>query len=234
MTAGRIASVIPASAVPAARRQARSAARRTLPLARPVRFVPQDVVYGLARVDASGRICERAIITALGWAGGDRLTLTAEAGVVTARRDPGGLVPWDLPRVHPGGFRQGSLGHPKLCSAQADSFTQVHDRFNTSGERPRHCDRADLARPLQQRSPAEHENPARGLRVERRTLEQRERGAHVARDPERLVPAVPGYLSSSRFSIRPTGMNVMSMLVRASRPWGMTLDNSRLRLPGWF
>jgi hypothetical protein len=57
-----------------------------------VRSVPQDVVYGLARIDASGRICERAIITALGWADGDRLTLTGEAGVVTARRDRGGLV----------------------------------------------------------------------------------------------------------------------------------------------
>jgi hypothetical protein len=63
VTAQHIAPVIPASAVPAARGQARSAARRTLPLARPVRSVPQDVVYGLARIDASGRICERAIIT---------------------------------------------------------------------------------------------------------------------------------------------------------------------------
>jgi len=63
-----------------------------MPLARPVRSVPQDVVYGLARIDASGRICERAVITALGWADGDRLTLTAEAGVVTVRRDPGGMV----------------------------------------------------------------------------------------------------------------------------------------------
>jgi hypothetical protein len=39
-----------------------------------VRPVPEDVVYGIARIDASGRICERAIITALGWAGGDRLS----------------------------------------------------------------------------------------------------------------------------------------------------------------
>ena len=46
-----------------------------------------------------------------------------------------GLVPSDLLRVYPGGFRQG-LGHPKLCPAQADSFTQVHDPFDTSGERP--------------------------------------------------------------------------------------------------
>jgi bifunctional DNA-binding transcriptional regulator/antitoxin component of YhaV-PrlF toxin-antitoxin module len=35
---------------------------------------------------------ERAIITALGWADGDRLTFTADAGVVTARRDLGGMV----------------------------------------------------------------------------------------------------------------------------------------------
>jgi bifunctional DNA-binding transcriptional regulator/antitoxin component of YhaV-PrlF toxin-antitoxin module len=53
---------------------------------------PEDVVYGIARIDSSGRICERAIITALDWAGGDRLTFTVGAGVVTARRDPGGMV----------------------------------------------------------------------------------------------------------------------------------------------
>jgi AbrB family looped-hinge helix DNA binding protein len=53
---------------------------------------PEDVVYGVARIDSSGRICERAIVTALGWAGGDLLTVTADAGVVTARRDQGGMV----------------------------------------------------------------------------------------------------------------------------------------------
>ena len=92
MTAPPLAPVIPSSAVPAARRRAQSAAGRPLPLARPVRSVPEEVAYGIARIDASGRICERAIITALGWAGGDRLTFTAESGVVTARRDPGGMV----------------------------------------------------------------------------------------------------------------------------------------------
>ena len=60
--------------------------------ARPVRPAPEGVVYGVARIDASGRICERAVIIALGWAGCDRLTFTADAGVVTARRDPGGMV----------------------------------------------------------------------------------------------------------------------------------------------
>ena len=92
MTAQHIAHRHPPPAVPAARRRARSAAGRTLSLARPVRSAAQGVVYGLARIDASRRICERAVITALGWAGGDRLTFTADAGVVTAHRDPGGMV----------------------------------------------------------------------------------------------------------------------------------------------
>jgi hypothetical protein len=54
--------------------------------------VPDDVVYGIGRIDASGRIADRTVISALGWRGGDRLTLTADAGVITARRDPGGMV----------------------------------------------------------------------------------------------------------------------------------------------
>jgi hypothetical protein len=92
VTAQPLAPVIPSPAVPGGRQPARSAAGRPLPLAGPVRLAPEDVVYGVGRIDASGRICDRAVITALGWTGGDRLTLTAEVGVVTARRDPGGMV----------------------------------------------------------------------------------------------------------------------------------------------
>ena len=50
------------------------------------------MVYGLGRIDASGRVADRTVTCALGWRGGDRLTLTASAGVVTARRDPDGLA----------------------------------------------------------------------------------------------------------------------------------------------
>ena len=94
MTAQPLAPVIPSSGIPASRRRATSAAIRRLPLASPVPVpsAPEGVVYGIARIDSSGRICERAIIAALGWAGGDRLTFTADAGVVTAHRDPGGMV----------------------------------------------------------------------------------------------------------------------------------------------
>ena len=50
------------------------------------------MVYGFGRIDASGRVADRVIIAALGWRGGDRLTLTADGGVMIARRDPGGMV----------------------------------------------------------------------------------------------------------------------------------------------
>jgi AbrB family looped-hinge helix DNA binding protein len=53
---------------------------------------PEDVVYGLGRIDASGRVADRAVTSVLGWRSGDRLILTAAAGVVTARRDPAGMV----------------------------------------------------------------------------------------------------------------------------------------------
>ncbi len=94
MTAQPLAPVIPSSGRPGRPAARQAAAGRPLPLARPVPVpsAPEDVVYGIGRIDASGRIADRAVITALGWRGGDRLTLTADAGVVTARRDPGGMV----------------------------------------------------------------------------------------------------------------------------------------------
>ena len=94
MTGTLIAPVIPSSA--AARPARAPAAARTLPLTVPPAAARppfgRDVVYGLARVDRSGRVADRTVTGALGWRGGDRLTLTAEAGVVVIRRDPSGLV----------------------------------------------------------------------------------------------------------------------------------------------
>ena len=95
MTGTLLAPVIPSSA--AARPARAPAAARTLPLTVPPALsrqpaLPGDVVYGLARVDRSGRVADRTVTGALGWRGGDRLTLTAEGGVMVARRDPGGMV----------------------------------------------------------------------------------------------------------------------------------------------
>jgi len=90
--------------------------------------LPQDVVYGIARIDSSGRICERAVITALGWSGGDLLTVTADAGVVTARRDPGGMVTLPLPD-------QDSLAASSL--AMVDQAIRAHGSFqHVQGGRP--------------------------------------------------------------------------------------------------
>ena len=58
----------------------------------PARRAGRNVVYGFGRIDASGRVADRVTIAALGWRGGDRLTVTADAGVMIARRDPGGMV----------------------------------------------------------------------------------------------------------------------------------------------
>jgi hypothetical protein len=94
VTAQPIAPVIPSRDRPAARAGGRAAPVRRLPLAAAPEAagLADEVVYGFGRIDVSGRVGDRAIVGVLGWQPGDRLTLTAAAGVVIARRDPGGLV----------------------------------------------------------------------------------------------------------------------------------------------
>ncbi len=94
MTAQPIAPVIPSLARSAVRRRGRTDAARRLPLAcvLDVPAAADDVLYGFGRIDVSGRVADRSIISMLGWRPGDRLTLTAAAGVVIARRDPDGMV----------------------------------------------------------------------------------------------------------------------------------------------
>lgn len=97
MTAGLITPVIPSCTGSARTRSRRSqgpSARRVLPLATvatpPV--PPMGVVYGMGRLDVSGRVADRTITRVLGWHAGDRLTVTGTAGGVIARRDPEGMV----------------------------------------------------------------------------------------------------------------------------------------------
>jgi len=89
MTARPVAPVIPATGR-GRPRPGKPGAGRPIPLASPPGRL--DVAYGFGRIDASGRVADRVTIAALGWRGGDRLTLTAEAGMMIARRDPGGMV----------------------------------------------------------------------------------------------------------------------------------------------
>jgi bifunctional DNA-binding transcriptional regulator/antitoxin component of YhaV-PrlF toxin-antitoxin module len=95
MTTPLIAPLIPPRARPGGREHGRPAAVRRLPVAAALEIpaVPDDVLYGFGRIDGSGRVADRAMTSSLGWRPGDRLTLTAAgAGVVIARRDPGGMV----------------------------------------------------------------------------------------------------------------------------------------------
>ena len=94
MTTSLIAPLIPPRARPGGPERGRAGTARRLPVAAvpEVPLIPDDVVYGFGRMDESGRVADRAMTGALGWQPGDRLTFTAAAGVVIARRDPAGMV----------------------------------------------------------------------------------------------------------------------------------------------
>ena len=94
MTAPTVAPVIPSPGRLTGVSHVRPGAVRPLPMAGPADAlaVPEDVVYGTGRIDASGRVTDQAVSCALGWCEEDRLTLTASPGIVTARRDPGGMA----------------------------------------------------------------------------------------------------------------------------------------------
>jgi bifunctional DNA-binding transcriptional regulator/antitoxin component of YhaV-PrlF toxin-antitoxin module len=94
MTAAPVAALIPPRARPGGRESGRTVPARRLPVAAvpDVPAVPDDVLYGFGRMDAWGRVADRAVTGVLGWRQGDRLTITATEGVVIARRDPGGMV----------------------------------------------------------------------------------------------------------------------------------------------
>ena len=71
MTGTLIAPVIPSPAAAAGRPARAPAAVRTLPLAVPPALsrppaLRRDVLYGLARVDRSGRVADRTVTGALG------------------------------------------------------------------------------------------------------------------------------------------------------------------------
>ena len=88
MAAQPIASVISSRDRPAARAGGKTDPVRRLPLAAPPETpgLPDEVVYEFGRIDMSGRVGDQAIVSVLGWQPGDRLTLTAAASVVIARR----------------------------------------------------------------------------------------------------------------------------------------------------
>ena len=93
MTSSVIAPVIPPRPRPGAAIAGRPGSR-PLPLAvsPPALPRPPEAVYGTGRIDASGKVADRAVTGALGWRASDRLTISASEGAVIARRDPHGMV----------------------------------------------------------------------------------------------------------------------------------------------
>ncbi|GGM67950.1 hypothetical protein GCM10011608_61470 [Micromonospora sonchi] len=76
-------------------RQPAGGARRRPPLPLPVLPAPPagSMVYGVAAIDVSGRIADRTIIRALGWAPGTRLHVRECSGVIVVRVDGQGSSP---------------------------------------------------------------------------------------------------------------------------------------------
>jgi len=91
VTGQLVAPVIPSAGGPARARPGQAGGGRPLPLAAPLAG-PAGAVYWMSRIDASGRLTSQAISHVLGWQPGDRLTLTADAGVVAVHRDSYGMV----------------------------------------------------------------------------------------------------------------------------------------------
>ena len=90
-TRSPLSSPLPPQPVPPARLPLPGPCRsRSRPYARPP--LAGTWCTGSPASTRSGRVADRTVTGALGWRGGDRLTLTAETGVVVIRRDPSGLV----------------------------------------------------------------------------------------------------------------------------------------------
>jgi len=65
--------------------------RRPLPLIALAEKRIGDAVYGLSTVDCNGRIADRAILAALGWDGGSRLSIHVYDGLVLLETDSRGI-----------------------------------------------------------------------------------------------------------------------------------------------
>ena len=150
MTARPVAPVIPGVS-PGRRCRGKPGAGRPMPLARP----PDrpDVVYGFGRIDASGRVADRTTIAALGWRGGDRLTLTADAGVMIAPTQPPGHRRPRGPGSQPAASRRARLPDSERArrGAEPDSLPQS---IPFSRAPARQGDRAGVKRPQAHPSPA--------------------------------------------------------------------------------
>jgi hypothetical protein len=60
---------------------------------------PDDIVYGMSRLDPSGRITDYALTATLGWQPGDRLMVAAHTHLAELHRDEAGLMAVNAVRI---------------------------------------------------------------------------------------------------------------------------------------
>jgi bifunctional DNA-binding transcriptional regulator/antitoxin component of YhaV-PrlF toxin-antitoxin module len=139
MTDQLIAPVIPPVADRVRSGPGRAGGGRPLPLAGSL-AIPLDAVYGMSRIDASGQLTSQAISHVLNWQPGDRLTLTADSGVVVARRDPHGMVtvPTRYSVATPAALRHrcGLRPGDQMLLATAPGQDTLIASWSWSGQRP--------------------------------------------------------------------------------------------------
>ena len=70
---------------------ARTLARAPLPLMGLASKRAGTAVYGLSTLDAGGRVADRAVLVALGWAAGERLDIRAGGGLIAVCADARGI-----------------------------------------------------------------------------------------------------------------------------------------------
>lgn len=88
-----VSAVVPSGAGVAEAGRRAAGVVRSLPVAEvPVPTSEPTMVYGMGRVDASGRISQRALVRALGWQPGQRVAVELVAGSVLVRPDAAGTV----------------------------------------------------------------------------------------------------------------------------------------------
>jgi hypothetical protein len=110
VTASLIAPVIPNAA--AVRAGPVGRVRGPLPVAALETSLPAvvDTVYALSAVDKSGRVTDRSLVRALGWAPGTRLDVRERAGIIVVRSVADGVD-----RVSATGFVKVPLAVRRWC-----------------------------------------------------------------------------------------------------------------------
>jgi hypothetical protein len=95
MMGGLLPVLVPSLAMPPRsvdRSSPGSGSRRPLPVAKLIGMRDRSIVFGLAAVDARGRVADHSVMTALGWRAGDPLDMRVTGGLIVVTASDDGYV----------------------------------------------------------------------------------------------------------------------------------------------